>query len=256
MLTQPTPEHRDALVTTLARDRLKRFRAVFGGDTTQAVALYHLDLTLASALHNLLAVAEVCLREAMHRQLTELLGPQWYVNRHGLFDERTQRNLATAMAKVKGPRQPGKVVAEITFGTWTGLLEPGGWTQHPTGRARTDYEATLWTPALKDAFPRSSGVRAEVAEIALRVRYARNRVAHYEPVVFGVPLPGRGSVGARQIATRRTPTGVLEDIRSLVGLIDPGLEDWLRTSTTADDLARSPAAQLAVDYMSSRVNLL
>lgn len=207
-------------------------------------------------MHSLLAVAEVCLREAMHRQLTEHLGSRWYLNTHGLFDERTQRNLATAIDKAKGPGQPGKVVAEVTFGTWTALLEPGGWTQQPTGRVRNDYEATLWNPALKDSFPHSSGVRSQVAEVALRVRYARNRVAHHEPVVFGVPLPGRGSSGTTQIATRRSPTGVVEDIRTLVGFIDPGIEDWLRTSTAVDDLVRSPAARLAVNYMSSRVNLL
>ncbi len=69
MLTQPGAHHRAAIAATLAKDRLRRFRAVFGGDTASALTLYHQDLCLAAALHSMLAVTEVCVREAMHRQV-------------------------------------------------------------------------------------------------------------------------------------------------------------------------------------------
>lgn len=250
MLAQPSPVHQNALVSSIANDRLKRFRAVFGGDTKRAVLLYHADLRLAAALHSLLAVTEVCLREALHRQLSQLLGPAWFTNTHGLFDSRTEATLQKAQKDAGFRAPPGKVVAEVPFGGWTGLLGPGGWSGAGARRRRMNYETSLWHPALAAAFPNSSSSRAAVADLATRVRYARNRVAHHEPVVFGVPLPGQAAKGQQ---ARRAPGDVLEDIRSLCEAVDKDVGDWLRCSPEADAVVADPLVVSAVGYMSSRV---
>lgn len=81
------------------------------------------------------------------------------------------KNLNRARSKAKdssGTVRPGKVVAELTFGFWRYLL-----TAH--------YEASLWTPALRHAFP-SGLARGTVYELVEHINILRNRVAHHEPI--------------------------------------------------------------------------
>jgi hypothetical protein len=72
----------------------------------------------------------------------------------------------------------GHVVAELSFGFWTGLLA-------------NRYHARLWEPALRRSFPLlPPGVtRRSLHRRVESVRRLRNRVAHHEPV-FGRDLAG------------------------------------------------------------------
>jgi hypothetical protein len=67
-----------------------------------------------------------------------------------------------------GTVHAGKVVAELNFGFWRYLL---------TAR----YEASLWTPALRHAFP-AGLARITVYDLVENINTFRNRVAHHEPI--------------------------------------------------------------------------
>ena len=254
-LTQPSHTQLTALVKALAPDRLRRFRSVFGGSTTPAMELYLLDIHVASALHGMVAVVEVSLREAMHRALRLTFGTRWFSARRDLFDDRTREQLSVAVQRAgssPAAASEGKVVAEITLGAWTALLDVGGYAQDGNRRVRKDYETTLWVNCLEHAFP-SAAARRDVAHVARRVRYARNRLAHHEPVVFGVPLPGQRVAGKQ---TRRTPQGVIDDIRCLARYLDADLGSWLDVCRDADRLAADPVAQAALAHMAGRAALM
>jgi hypothetical protein len=61
------------------------------------------------------------------------------------------------------------MVAELSFGFWTGLL----------GRR---YEVSLWRPVLHSAFPGFAGERARLHTDLYHLRKLRNRIAHHEPI--------------------------------------------------------------------------
>lgn len=65
----------------------------------------------------------------------------------------------------------GRVVAELSFGFWVGLLGPG-----------RNYEMVLWRPALRHAFGSHRVVRKDLHRTLNRLRVLRNRLAHAEPV--------------------------------------------------------------------------
>ena len=70
---------------------------------------------------------------------------------------------------------PHRVVAALSFGFWVSLLGRGG--------RGTDYERTLWRPALRDAFPHCSRLTRRQAHGPLNsLRSLRNRIAHHEPI--------------------------------------------------------------------------
>ncbi len=88
------------------------------------------------------------------------------------------------------------MVAELTFGFWKYLL------------AKT-YESTLWTPALRHAFP---NLRPQTRRTAYRtvdrLHVLRNRIAHHEPI------------------HRRDLQADAQAIDCLLGWIDADLRDW------------------------------
>ena len=62
------------------------------------------------------------------------------------------------------------------------LLGEGGCLD-PDGRCRADFEATLWRPALRGAFPHCMDLSRRQAYKPLNdLRRLRNRIAHHEPI--------------------------------------------------------------------------
>jgi len=148
--------------------------------------LYLWNLRLASAYSEALHWVEVGLRNALSSQWqllrdTRVPSGYWFDLKLRWFSPwyqpEAERLVRKAVARA-GVRQqgaaPGKVVAELTFGFWTRMLS-----RH--------YEASLWTPAFRHAFP--AGVsRQEVAERFTALHRLRNRVAHHEPLFDGAHL--------------------------------------------------------------------
>jgi hypothetical protein len=76
--------------------------------------------------------------------------------------------------------------------------------------------------------------RAEVFELAQRVNWARNRVNHCEPVVFGFPLPGQ--MTANRQRRRATPHQILDDARALATATSTPVATWLDAWSELDSL--------------------
>ncbi len=251
MLAQPSPLETAALAGSLAPSRLAPYRRVFGGANAPAMQLYLADSALATAFHELLRVVEIGIREAMNRELTHVHGPKWMLDAN-LLDENTQSHVVQALKRVGRNASQGKIVAEISFGGWTGLLQPGGYVGIGQNRVQLDYEQTLWVPALSKAFRYTDDPRALVSERATRVRNLRNRVAHHESIVFGITQPGQKKGGTR---LRQYPANALHDVRTLIGHVDPHLQTWLANCSDVDSILQDPLISKALAYSNSLPNI-
>ena len=70
----------------------------------------------------------------------------------------------------------------LSFGFWVSLLGEGGCLD-AGGDSRADFEATLWRPALRRAFPHRTALSRRQAYKPLNnLRKLRNRIAHHEPI--------------------------------------------------------------------------
>ncbi len=228
------------MIRSLAKQRLRRFRAASSGERA-AMSLYVLDSELAAHLHAAVRLAEVTLREGIHRALAAHYGDDWFELRHDLLDASGRRAFDRA-ALISGLRAPpGKIIANVMLGTWVNLLGAG---ENREDGSSVSYARVLWEPALKSVFPLP---RREIARIAQRVNWARNRISHCEPVVFGFPMPGLGD-GTAQV--RRSPGLILEDVRALVSAVAPNLAPWLARWHETEELLASPLLIDALDYIS------
>lgn len=215
--------------------------------------LYLWNVRLSAAFAEVIALAEVILRNAMAEQLAGAYSATWYA-RDELFDDRTINGFRGTWRSITMPTDvqtgkpasktlhsvpAGKMVAESNFGCWVNLLDKGGTRGDGPFKRNVDYDSTLWRKALHRAFPNSGGRRTTVFTTASHVRSLRNRVAHHEPLIAGIPLHGQND---RRGRTRRLalPDAHAEVLR-LIEFIDKSVATWLgQNSRVPQILAARP----------------
>ncbi|MGH3907539.1 MAG: hypothetical protein ACRDTE_25690 [Pseudonocardiaceae bacterium] len=170
----------DGLVAARIRDavsleRLQPYLDARPGDLAAAHRLYAWNIEVSAALYGPLHWLEIVMRNAMHRQLTEFFRcADWWAAPSIRLHQNALRDLTAAQDKLREQRKPvtpGRIVAELPFSFWVGLL----------GKGR-DYEQQLWRPRLHRAFPSYHGKRSPLHHDLDAMRLLRNRIAHYEPI--------------------------------------------------------------------------
>lgn len=178
------PQTRQSLEKLLSASRLEPYLTAVAGDVKRAIALYEWNLTLSAEFWKVIAITEVTLRNAMHNELAVVYGDRWFDNPKILDDRslaaiRKARQRARRSSKATNP-PPGKVISEITFGAWVALLDQGG---HSTELGdKIKYQATLWDPALRQAFPNGPHHRKKTNRGLRDVQMLRNRISHHEKI--------------------------------------------------------------------------
>ena len=170
-----TPENLSKLERTLSADRLTPYRATVDNDLGRAVRLYEQNVLLAESLYGILQGLEVALRNTIHAQLAEDYGQAAWWDAIRLEAEQLAmlRNAKEILKRAGRPPDAGRIVAELAFGFWTGLISP-------------KYEG-LWRDHLVKIVPRRPMQRVELHTRLTSIRKLRNRVAHHEPIL-GRPL--------------------------------------------------------------------
>jgi hypothetical protein len=163
-----------ALQRSISPERLSRYLQASNGDFDAAMAAYERNMRLSEAFYTPLQCLEVCLRNRMHERLSVDFGREWYELSAAGLDTSTQIRIADAkyeLTQVKASITPGAMVAELSFGTWVGLLGP-------------HYDGTLWRTTFWKAFaPNGKGMKRKVVHGRINMlRRFRNRVAHHEPI--------------------------------------------------------------------------
>jgi len=221
------------LRATIPAARIARYDAACAGTSVDAMELYRWANSVALAVFDDLSTLEVAMRSAMARELASAYGVTWY-RRQDLLDDGTLTLIDEAWrvgrlgSLTSAPDVVhGKLVATLMFGFWVKILGRGGFQGRGPARQRRIYDTLLWKPALRNAFPQVAPLdRSLVEASARRVQTLRNRIAHHEHIVWGVPLPGEkeadGSIVRLPVATAH------ETVMDLAGYVDPGLESWMR----------------------------
>ena len=166
-----SPENLSEIERTLSSDRLRPYQANVGGNSELAIRLYEQNTLLSESLYGVLQGLEVAFRNTVHTQLASDYGrAEWYDSLN-LEPEQAGmlRKAKEILAKEGKPLDAGRVVAELSFGFWTGLTGP-------------KYDV-LWRNHLVKIFPHRPVQRAHVQTRLNSIRKLRNRVAHHEPIL-------------------------------------------------------------------------
>jgi hypothetical protein len=221
------------LRASIPAPRLAPYEAACSGTDVDPVHLYRWAGSIALAVFEDLAVLEVAMRSAMAQQLASVYGDRWF-DRTELLDDDTLKLIGKAkrlgrLDQLASPSDVvhGKLVATLMFGFWVKILGRGGYHSDRERRQRRIYDTLLWKPALRHAFPNVGDLeRSRVEGSARTVQALRNRVAHHEHIIWGVPLPGATDLAGGVL--RLSVTDAHNTMMSLAGFVDTELEGYLR----------------------------
>lgn len=240
MLTHP---QRVALVRAISPDRLGTYRFMSQQTGINELSLYLWDRDVAAAVIADIAILEIALRNAMNDALAERAGrPDWYSCDMG-FDNRSLQTIARAWSDLPSARRtPGRIVSQLMFGFWRNLLEAGGDAGFGPLRRPVSYE-DLWRSSLHGAFPggrimakaeNRQFTRNWTLRVVREVHALRNRAAHHEPLLTGIPIPGED----RRVSTEQGLAACL----TLARVLDRDLAGWFEdNSRIAEVLASKPS---------------
>jgi hypothetical protein len=168
----------EALEKTLTRERLSKYLEVAHQDLDKAIGLYEKNTRISEAFYTPLQCLEVCLRNSLNAQLANRFGDEWFRDPQVSLNNDSTRMIFDAVEELKRDRRetsPGKVIAELKFSFWVGLIGP-------------QYDATIWRTCLYKAFLPGGGKPRKVVHSRLNaLRRFRNRIAHHEPI-FHKPI--------------------------------------------------------------------
>lgn len=167
------------LEISLSKERFETYVKFANGDKTQALKLYLWNTNLSAALYSPLQSLEISFRNALHKELTQQYNNNWYDEIFHFASYTTKKNINSAKHKIERIENkeitPSRMVSNLTFGFWVGLLGPG-----PKGE--NNYDMKLWRPCLYKAFPYKKLSRKEAHAKFDDLRKLRNRIAHHEPI--------------------------------------------------------------------------
>lgn len=157
-----------------------------GADHTLTLARYTLNMALSEALYPTLQFAEIALRNSIHKALTTRYGTDaWYdspLARLTAWQQAKVMEAKSALGKYGKPLTPGRIVAELTFGFWTGFFN--------NAHARTGIGSYL----ARNAFPHAPSPQQYQSKLDrrwLKIRDLRNRVFHHERILHWSDLDAR-----------------------------------------------------------------
>lgn len=168
----------------LSKPRIERFLTACNGDKRKALRLYRLNIRLSQSFYSIIGLFEISLRNAIdsHYKLV-LSDPEWLLNStksSGMFSNpvfarggfETRKKIKNAKRDLLKPYTHDRLVAALSFGFWVKLFDRlqfgvGGKNLHKifVSRPRGTKQKTLYKSLCK-------------------LRNFRNRVAHYEPIIF------------------------------------------------------------------------
>ncbi|MDQ8187723.1 hypothetical protein [Pelagicoccus sp. SDUM812002] len=170
--------------TALHTERLDAYRQD-GADEKIALARYALNMALAEALYPSLQFAEIALRNAIHASFTNRFGTSnWYDGAIKLLPWQSAKvqEAKITLDKLSKPTTPGRIVAELNLGFWTGFFNK----QHN----RTGLSHHI----AKTVFPHAPKAERNTTKLDLRwlaIRDLRNRVFHHERILHWKDLGQR-----------------------------------------------------------------
>lgn len=157
-----------------------------GADAKLTLARYMLNMALSESLYPTLQFAEIALRNALHRELTARFGTDtWYDSpqaRLTLWQQDKVTEAKSTLGRNREPLTSGRVIAELTFGFWTGFFN--------NAHARTGIGSFL----SRSAFPHAPATEQYQAKLDRRwqdIRDLRNRVFHHERILHWRDLDAR-----------------------------------------------------------------
>jgi hypothetical protein len=171
---------KEKTIELLSAKRYSKYLERCNEDHTNALQYYNFNVRASQGAYIVLEAAEVILRNQIHYKLRNKYNTdEWYNEwlRYDRFSDFHDRILSTKkiLRRRKEVISPDKMVAEFTLGFWVSMFN-------------AKYEKAIWKP-LRLVFRhlhKKNRQRKTISKALNQFRRFRNRVFHYEPIVWNI----------------------------------------------------------------------
>lgn len=175
----------------ISPERMHRYLLACNNDTRRAMTLYRYNLKLSQEMFTLISCFEVSLRNKINKEMVARFGNDWlrdFVQPGGRFDtdprvDGTRKIIKKAYEGLvrSGSYTHTKLLAEMEFGVWKFMFN--------------NVQYRLTNRSLLNIFPNKPKSTAQnrydntfVFNELNVINNFRNRIAHHEPICFGIPV--------------------------------------------------------------------
>lgn len=200
-----TNDQLDALFITISKQRLKKYLLAAGFNKQKTIDLYRWNSLVSECLYFPLQCVEISLRNAINTTLCDLFTKEWHQcsSFQGILDHDRIQDIEYVIKRLTNRKKDidnDQVVADLSFGFWTCLLE-------------SRYYEPIWRTHLRTAFPHLPNGRSlkSTHRRGKEILELRNRVAHHEPLLH------------RDLLKEHS------NLIEFVSWLCPHTSDWIRT---------------------------
>jgi len=200
----------EKIVNTISFERFAAYQKRYPKELDKAFSLYQSNIEISQSFYSNLSILEVSLRNSINKSFIS-----YYSTKNWLMEvlpkniELQIKEIITKLEKSKKDVTNDRIIAELNFGFWTMLFN--------RGNARY-----YWKPLLR-AFPylpKNMRKRTIVSAKLNRLRTFRNRIYHYDPIIWNI----------KELVNRRS------DINEILYWIEPNTAKWARSIDTFGDV--------------------
>ncbi len=233
----------------IAEGKIRHYLTAAGQDPNDAAEMFYLDGKIASSMLEPIRLFELVAREAIHKSLTQVHGPLWMLSE----DKLDKRSLLKAIkSQNRVGNDPNKIVSDLDFGFWSGLLQKGG-VSNQNENILIKHKLTLWNPAISKVFRFGSPQFEVISKMMNKTNYLRNRIAHHEPIIFGVTIPGSIKNGMQ---LKEEPLSAYGNLIQLAGYLNPDLGETILDKFNVVDLLNTNLSRKALGYAKTKSKLI
>lgn len=173
-----------------SKARLNRYEIACNYDKQRTVQFYNYNIQMCQCFYGILCTFEIMLRNLISEHYSKYFGQDWMVamaenDKLSDFNKKEIKEHEAEFRKA-GNYSNDKMIASFTFGFWTGLFTKDSYRK----------EGKTLLQIFKNK-PQGYNQKQIYDELK-RIRYFRNRVAHYEPICFNNTKDKISSVYARE----------------------------------------------------------
>jgi hypothetical protein len=232
----------------IADEKIRHYLNAANNDVLDASEMFYLDGRIAACMLEPIRLFELVMREAIHKTLSQIYGPFWMLKQE-CIDKRSYEKAKKSESRVG--KDSSKIVSDLDFGFWSGILQKGG-ASNQNERWLIKHKKTLWNPGISKVFSHDSPQFEVISKMMNKTNYLRNRIAHHEPLIFGITIPGSIRNGSQ---LKQEPLTAYTNLVQLSNYLDPHLGEHILDKFIVVDLLSDSLSKRALGYAKSKPKL-
>lgn len=198
------------IIKDISIERFEPYLLRCNGDQKKAFTLYEYNIKISQSFYTPLSVLEVTLRNKVDKSFKEHFKDNfWLRNVLPPVMSKQVTDVEQKLVQRKKTLTNSGILAELNLGFWTILFN-------------RRYAKTYWKPLHRifEHIPKHQRKRSDIAARLNHIRTFRNRVYHYEPIIWDAEVLDQKH----------------NDILDVLFWLNPEAAEWVRSIDTYEDI--------------------